>query len=225
MNQQNSVATITIEMLDLWQAGSGRGEGKHLDSVPVLDAQGLPFLPGRTVKGLLRDAVWHLENIEALSQWSPFAPDTSLTVWLFGSRDSLDNAEDTTRQTRYTSTPGSIWVSDAKLSPGIRDALTDTTTSLALRGALFHDTFSTAIDEKTGQAKNQTLRSKRVCVPMVLTATLESSHAEGLEIIETALPLIDALGSQRTRGLGRCVWTLERKSQLILNSTSVRRAA
>lgn len=213
MNPQHVSATLTIDMLDLWQAGSGRGEGKHLDSVPVLDAQGLPFLPGRTVKGLLRDAVWHLESIEALAAWKDVATETNLTVWLFGSRDSLETAADTARQTRYTSTPGSVWVSDARLSSGIRHALTDNTASPALRAALFHDSFSTAIDEVTGQAKNHSLRSKRVCVPMVLTATLETSHSKGLDIIEAALPLIDAVGTQRTRGLGRCVWTLERIPQ------------
>lgn len=220
MNPQNPLATLTIEMLDLWQAGSGRGEGKHLDSVPVLDAEGLPFLPGRSVKGLLRDAVWHLESIAALAPWAHAAPDTSLTVWLFGSRDSATTETNTTRQTRYTSTPGNVWVSDARLSPAIRHALTaKTAASQALRAALFHDTFSTAIDEASGQAKNQSLRSKRVCVPMVLTAALETSHARGLEIIETALPLIDALGSQRTRGLGRCLWTLERTPHASSNSS------
>jgi len=225
MNPQNASTILTIEMLDLWQAGSGRGAGKHLDSVPVLDAQGLPYLPGRTVKGLLRDAVWHLENIDALSPCKEDAPDTSLTVWLFGSRDGLETADGSTRQTRYTSTPGKVWVSDARLSPYIRHALADKTATQAQRAALFHDTFSTAIDGKTGQAKSQTLRSKRVCVPMVLTATLETSHTHGLDMIETALPLIDALGSQRTRGLGRCVWSLERIPQVTSISTSARNAA
>lgn len=205
MNSSKKVAMLTVEMLDLWQAGSGRGEGQHLDSVPVTDADGLPFLPGRTVKGLLRDAVFHLERIDALGSWTD-ATGFGPTVALFGSRDGGEDESGSLVQTRYNSISGSVWVSDARLAPAIRLQIASTS---ALRNALFHESFATAIDDCSGQAKEQTLRSKRVCVPMVLTASIETSHPTGLEIIDAALPLIDALGSQRTRGLGRCIWSLK----------------
>jgi hypothetical protein len=220
-NQHPTIATLTIEMLDFWQAGSGRGEGQHLDSVPVLDTEDLPFLPGRTIKGLLRDAVWHLESIKALSEWAEYFPCSSVTVSLFGSRDGMNDGPNNRPQTRFNSSEGCFNVSDARLAPAIRHALADKAATAAWRAALFHDLYATAINETTGQAKDNTLRSKRVCVPMVLSASLETTHAKGLEIFEAAIPLIDALGSQRTRGLGRCVWSLQRTAQ----STSARSAA
>ena len=221
MTNLHSHGTLEIDLLDLWQAGSGRGEGHHLDSVPVLDADNLPFLPGRTIKGLLRDAVLHLESIqgfapELLGASSSATPRGTIpiTTWIFGTRDGKSGGA----QTRFNSTAGKIWVSDARLSPAIRQRLTDRDQP-SLRAALFHDVFATAIDGVTGQAKDQSLRSKRVCVPMVLHCDLEVDSDATLAIVEAALPLIEAIGTQRTRGLGRCIWTLDRNPSTAISRT------
>lgn len=211
-----TVGTLTIELLDLWQAGSGRGAGQHIDSVPVLDASGLPYLPGRTVKGLLRDAVRQLESIGALKELEAriradgLINISSITNWLFGTRhDSGEAANNSGAVSRFNTVAGKIWVSDARLSQGLQQAIAK---QQSIRSALFHDVYSTAIDADSGQAKDQSLRSIRVAVPMTLSAPIEVGHIHALDIIEAALPLIDAVGSQRTRGLGRCVWTLQRET-------------
>lgn len=197
--------SLHIELLDLWRAGSGRGEGKHLDAVPVTDANGLPYLPGRTVKGLLRDAVWKLETMGALADWPLPSGAMQWTRVLFGSRDGQENSSATAPQTRFNSDPGCVWVSDARLPSALAQSLKS---NRSLLSSLYHDVSSTAIDNRTGQALNHTLRSHRVCVPMSLTASVESTHVDAVRILSSALPLITSLGAHRTRGFGRCLWTM-----------------
>ena len=46
----------TIEFFSLWHCGSGLAAGADVDERVIRDKDGLPYVPGRTVKGLLRDA-------------------------------------------------------------------------------------------------------------------------------------------------------------------------
>lgn len=188
---------LEIDILELWQAGSGRGEGSFLDSVPVLDADGLPYLPGRTLKGLLRDAVRALTSFGGCT--------TDMEELLFGTRGDSD---------RYTTKPGALRVGDARLPHAVREHLCEIPAEERERRAraqqkesLFHDAFQTAIDEAAGVARNRSLRSIRLAVPMLIEAELTETAAlseKQREALCAALPLIDAVGSGRARGLGRC---------------------
>jgi len=44
-----------ITFLDFWHLGSGAGAGAALDATVVKDEAGLPYVPGKTLKGLLRE--------------------------------------------------------------------------------------------------------------------------------------------------------------------------
>ncbi|MEM1370399.1 MAG: RAMP superfamily CRISPR-associated protein, partial [Cyanobacteria bacterium P01_H01_bin.15] len=46
--------SITIETLSDWHIGSGSGRGE-IDRTVQLDAMGCPFIPGKTLTGILRD--------------------------------------------------------------------------------------------------------------------------------------------------------------------------
>ncbi len=46
---------LTITFLSDWQVSSGLGDGSIADSVLIRDAEGLPYLPGRTLKGIIRE--------------------------------------------------------------------------------------------------------------------------------------------------------------------------
>ena len=46
---------ITLKFYSAWAIGSGKG-GESKDSIILRDDNDLPFIPGRTLKGLLRDA-------------------------------------------------------------------------------------------------------------------------------------------------------------------------
>lgn len=47
--------TYTIQFLDYWHLSSGLSAGAKLDSSVVKDADGLPYAPGKTLKGLFRE--------------------------------------------------------------------------------------------------------------------------------------------------------------------------
>lgn len=187
-------ARLNIHILDLWLFGSGRGEGAHIDSTPLLDARGLPYVPGRAVKGLLRDATLDLLRLQAPSD---HLANTQL-INLFGTREE--------GQTRHNTQPGRVLFTDAQLPPALVAALS--ANRQAIKG-LFHDLRATAIDDRTGTARAHTLRSIRAVVPMQLQAELSSSDEQDFELIRQAAHLVTALGAHRSRGLGRCACSLE----------------
>lgn len=45
-----------IDFYSYWQIGSGKGGGAKNDSIVLKDENGFPFIPGRTLKGLIKDA-------------------------------------------------------------------------------------------------------------------------------------------------------------------------
>jgi hypothetical protein len=45
-----------IDFFSYWQIGSGKGGGAKNDSVVLKDENNFPFIPGRTLKGLIKDA-------------------------------------------------------------------------------------------------------------------------------------------------------------------------
>lgn len=52
----------TIEFYSDWHCGSGLAAGAEADSVVIKDRNGLPYVPGKTIKGLVREAYMTLYN-------------------------------------------------------------------------------------------------------------------------------------------------------------------
>lgn len=201
MTESYPILLLQFQIESYWQAGSGRGGGALIDSLAHKDAKGLPYLPGRTVKGLLRDAVYRLE------QWG-HTPN-HLTHCLFGSVGVEEGI------TRMQTNPGALRISDASLPENERIWLAqDNDIGAELRSALYQQISTTAIEYKSGTAKFGSLRSVEVVVPLKLEAQIEitkPSQLEGnpeitnkwLDYLKLALPLIRAIGTSRSRGLGR----------------------
>jgi len=53
-----------IKFYDYWHLSSGLSAGARLDSTVVKDEDGLPYVPGKTIKGLLREMGELLESEE-----------------------------------------------------------------------------------------------------------------------------------------------------------------
>ncbi|MCE7937344.1 hypothetical protein DCC79_05110 [bacterium] len=209
-------ARLTIELHGYWHAGSGRGDGHGADAAVVRTPGGLPYLPGRTVKGLLRDAA---VTAEALGR----CPRGSVRAW-FGSplpepeEDGTDTsfaAEQTLH--RYTTDGGSLRVSSARLGASRDDqrrweawagaALPDDATI----AQLYRTVSSTALEQ--GVALANTLRVVEVTVPVTLHACIDGPDDPAwIDLLAAnVLPLIRRLGKGRTRGLGACTWSLDRE--------------
>ena len=66
MNQETMI--LEIQLLSYWHAGSGFGRGADVDALVLKEGNSLPYLPGRTVKGLLREAMQCCEEAGAVPE-------------------------------------------------------------------------------------------------------------------------------------------------------------
>lgn len=201
---------VTVDIRSYWHAGTGRASGATLDAVVERDPDGLPVLPGRTLKGLLRHA---LRQASLLGHVPPERVDA-----LFGLGAAEVNADgeevpsDSAKAaaTRYETRPGKLRVGSARLPDEWR-AFARTATGQEAIGALFQVSRSTRLEE--GVASDHTLRAVEVAVPMVLEAEVEIIDGEldaaELADLQIAAGLIRRIGKQRSRGLGRSRVTVE----------------
>ena len=179
--------TLSFAIYSDWHIGAGV-EG-YADAIALKNSQGLPYIPGKAVKGLLKDA--YLTALE--NAWF----DDQLTL-LFGTEGAI------------IATQGLLQVSSAELSQEEQAYFAQ---HAAAKKHLFKVIHFTAIDHKTGVALNSSLRSMEVCLPLTLYAhiSLNTAHpayqtalAKALITqIKTTAPLIHALGAKRHRGLGQ----------------------
>ena len=178
---------LKFRLLSYWHMGSGFGEGANLDALVIRTAAGLPFIPGRTVKGLVREAVLTAEECGRLS--------AGTTDELFGTK-AKEHA-----QSRYETTPGLLCFSNATLGSAMEEWAAD---HAAVTGHLYCQLSSTKINP-SGIAADNTLRRIEAAVPLELTAEVTGAGSDPAwkSALRTALPLLRRVGSHRHRGLGR----------------------
>ena len=58
----------TIQFLDYWHLSSGLSAGAKLDSLVVKDSDDLPYAPGKTLKGLIREMAQSLGNEQFIQE-------------------------------------------------------------------------------------------------------------------------------------------------------------
>lgn len=203
------IAFLRFELHDYWHSSAGQAVRAGLNAT-VVRKDGLPYIPGRTVKGLLREALTQAEGFGAVPEGA--------TEWLCGvstkpvPQTVRDLAED-----RFGTEAAALVVDDAALpSDWMLWARTDEGRAMLEDiGMVLH---TTAIDRE-GQVIDKTLRSIEVMPPMRLHAPLALMPQVGCvpgwakdvgwhKVIRTAVPLLRAVGSRRNRGLGRATVTL-----------------
>lgn len=189
---------IQIDLCGYWHPGGGRGQGMVLDAVCHRDGHGLPVLPGRHLKGLLRDA------LERSGEWG-WLGFPGLAATLFGER--TEDARGRVPQ------PGCLRVGDAGLPEATARHLASAG-GQALVSGLYRSLYATAVDHASGTADDQALRGIEVVVPLCIRAPIgpipgREPPPDWVQRLKDVLPLIDAVGAHRSRGLGRAVLTLE----------------
>ncbi len=194
-------AQLKIQFTSYWHAGGGRDAGSVLDALVHRDVNGLPVVPGRHLKGLLRDA---LERAESWA-WQGYA---GLATTLFGARTQSASGP--------TPTSGCLRIGDGVLPPDIARWL-GSEAGAHLRPGLYRALYATAIEHDSGVARDYSLRGIEVTVPLDLTAVVEEipgreTPENWMAQLSEVLPLIDALGAYRSRGLGRVQLQLEAHS-------------
>lgn len=210
---------LKLDFQGYWHVGSGRGEGYHLDSVCLKDNNGLPFVAGKQLKGLLRHAVHRAETWGWYQQLPvPTGKITTFEGLLFGSENQLDS--------RFDTFSGLLFVDNANLSEA-EYAYLSLNQNVAMREQLFSSLYQTAIDCETGTAIEHSLRGIEVVLPcqlyseLILKTTAQDNDILGQQkvmieqglawqVLQKALPLIDAIGAHRSRGLGEVVVSFDK---------------
>jgi CRISPR/Cas system CSM-associated protein Csm3 (group 7 of RAMP superfamily) len=176
-----------IEILSEWHIGSGLGAGAETDAEILKDENGLPFIPGKTIKGLLKDAFNDITDVNS----GVISKEDKVKV--FGDYD----------ETEKKSNHGSAKFSNAVLLSDESDEIIKN----GLKDYLYKNIASTAID-KNGIADEKSLRTMEVCMPLTLEGSI-FVEADQKENIRLATKWVRHLGVNRNRGLGRCKFIIE----------------
>lgn len=183
--QQLTRWQLEFALLGDWHIGNGREGGAYADVLVVKDHLGLPVINGKSIKGLLRQAFYDACSYGWLTGCSPVILNR-----LFGQAGT--GLED----------QGLIQLGNARLSTAEVQFFQQHPSA---RQQLYRVHHSTAMDAHTGVAKEGSLRSVEVVIPLTLQAELslaaqtEWPFAQWLSL---SLPLIMAVGGKRRRGFG-----------------------
>ena len=179
----------TIEFFSLWHCGSGLAAGADVDERVIRDKDGLPYVPGRTVKGLLRDAA------DTLHRMAPEKFTEEFITYLFGkSADEDGNGQN-----------GTASFTNATLDE--HDAILR---EKGLKDRLYCSIASTAIGDN-GIAKDHTLRKIEAVVPCTVHGkiyVLPEKYDSYRDNLKSCMAMVKRLGLGRSRGLGRCEFRL-----------------
>ncbi|CAM2011605.1 RAMP superfamily CRISPR-associated protein [Acanthopleuribacter pedis] len=206
---------LHVAIESYWHIGSGRGGGLAVDAVVHKDGDGLPELPGRGLRGLVRDAAQRAEDWGHLPKnWTAawFGTDTRHYPKAANQEPRDDDAF---RVDRHHTQDGRLIFDNAVLPRALRDWLRHDPDNL--RDHFYRHLYATALDPERGTALPRSLRGMEVVVPLDLVAPLtlkpeaQGSGEDLVASLRRCLPLIRGLGLARTRGLGRCRITLEVK--------------
>lgn len=192
------LCTLTLKFHSWWRNSSGHGDGPHIDDRVERDGSELPFIPGKTLKGLFRDAalqlaaLGHQEEQKVQRAFGLHVDDIPAT----------DRSE-TMLDARYLTEPGQLRFGSASLpdewqrwARGAEDH------EKSVIDALFDVRAMTAIDS-AGVAKDGSLRRHEVIVPLGLNAKVWGDDSSCRDLLTDAAPLIRSIGAGRNRGFGR----------------------
>ena len=167
---------ICFDIRTWWHAGAGRGTGQLLDALVVKQGEGLPYLPGRTVKGLVRDAVYKAEV------WGHLAAGTCERLFGTNTLNTKVHACETRK--------GALDFDDGVMEPSLTGWLNQKGSEV-YRELLFSELHATAICTRRGSALKGSLRSIEVAVPLKLYAPIHvNRETEGHwpDVLTKALP-------------------------------------
>jgi CRISPR/Cas system CSM-associated protein Csm3 (group 7 of RAMP superfamily) len=184
----------TIIFFSEWHAGSGLTSGSDLDALVIKDKKGLPYIPGRTLKGLLREAAEELVKLNHCDE------TFMKTVFGIPSSKSEDKTEVNDPEQHGVTKKGECFFSNAKLS----NELCKASVEKELAPFYYRAISSTSINGKSGVAEKHSLRRMQTTIPCVLKAEIMNIDDKYKDQIEACFKWIKRLGQNRNRGLGRC---------------------
>lgn len=193
--------TIRLEMLSDWHVGTGYGDAT-VDRAVRRDRDGLPYVPGKTLRGVLRDAC---EQVAYGLDEGARGPWHEVLETVFGDQPSL-REDDPARPPRA----GALHLGDARLPEADAAVLRG---KPALARATTFVKPGVKISYKTGAAEPKCLRFDEVAraglqleAQAALQLPAEASSQTRLAasaLLVAGLARLERLGGKRRRGTGR----------------------
>jgi len=179
-----------IQLLTDWHCGTGLDTGIDVDAMVLRDENNLPYIPGKTIKGLLRDALTDIVEVQ------PSKATLKDLYDLFG----------------YTpQRPGDpppiespVFFANAQLPKSVQLEISKS----QLQPYLYRRFAQTAIDPHTGTVKPHTLRAIEFVMPLTLTGQIQNLTQHQTELLQMAMKWCRHIGLQRNRGFGLCRWSV-----------------
>lgn len=183
----------TIDFHTYWHCGSGLAKGADVDALVIKDKNGLPYIPGKTIKGLVREA------IDDIISYAGVEYKEEDYLKMFGYIDSETNEDKKDIEGKISE----AFFSNATLAEA------EDICNNGLQRYMFDSLSNTAI--KDGTAQKHSLRKMEVVVPCQLEGEILDAPASIKPLLIDALRYIKCIGSSRNRGLGRC--TIKEKEE------------
>lgn len=188
--------TYKIIFLSDWHCGSGLSGGAEADATVIKDDRNLPYIAGKTIKGLVREALEEMQDVK------PNSEERILINDILG-YEVIDKKTGKVIETNS----GMVFFSNATLPKEEREDITP-----ELSDFLYRNIASTQI-EKNGTAKDNSLRVMEVCIPITLEGEISGLTSEKQnDLLIKALKWVRHLGVNRNRGLGICKFEIISKS-------------
>jgi CRISPR/Cas system CSM-associated protein Csm3 (group 7 of RAMP superfamily) len=176
-----------VKFLDYWHLSSGLSAGAKLDSTVVKDKDDLPYLSGKTLKGLVREMAEMLEK-EAFVRDCFGAEGVKMGACYF-SNATLSKS-----------------ISEEIIAHNLQERLYDVIASTKIGK---EDKFKEGKQiEKKDIAVDNSLREIEVVVPITLEGYIDDVPSAYEAEMKQALKMIKRMGLNRNRGLGRCEITV-----------------
>lgn len=167
--------------------GSGEGWGNLVDRDIVYDDYGFPYIPARRIKGLLKEALWELEQFQV--EGIPTSEEMFGNEENEGHHFTLYNAQlENIKEMRKE-------IDCLNLNSG--DVLSHYTT---IR-------YQTSIDEQ-GIAKKNSLRSTRAIKRGNMFYAYMECEESDLDLLQKCCSLVKHMGSSRSRGFGEVLFEI-----------------
>lgn len=199
--------TVRLTMQSDWHIGSGMGRPGNIDRLIARDADGLPFVPGKSLRGIWRDACERLcRGLDdgQRGDWS------HLVNRLFGSQPALGVDDPTGHHRDPAQIPlgSTVQIPAARIPSPLRERLLQS--DRRLREAMTFVKPGVKIDRRSGAAQTDFLRFEEMArTETVLEAECRLAVPEEMRTLVSALliassRLVERLGGKRRRGPGRC---------------------
>ncbi len=210
-----------------WHCGSGLTSGSDLDALVVKDADNFPFVPGKTIKGLLQEAAMELFGEKFKKEYDKLPEGKSdenvlehFIPKVFGYFDEKEIEKSKLH------VKGEAFFSNATLSSTLREEIlkdvqeksyaNEEAKELKLTDYFYRNVASTSISDN-GIAREHSLRRMQTVIPCELVAIITGVNEQYIDNLKTCMKYVKRLGLSRNRGLGRCTFeVVEPKKEAIL---------